>query len=67
MMTVRCIKMYIENVHHYPCTVVGLYGDTVIVVLANVFDERWFTMNDFAQLLTMMDRRIVEAMEQKSP
>lgn len=67
MMAIRCIEMYIENVHHYPCGAVGLYGDTIIIVLANVFDDRWFMMDDFAQLLTVMDQRIVKAIEQKSP
>lgn len=62
MMTIRCIEMYIENVHHYPCTAVSLYGDTVIVVLANVFDDRWFTMDDFAQLLIVVDQRMAGAM-----
>lgn len=67
MMTIRCIEMYIENVHHYPCRAVGLYGDTVIIVLANVFDDRWFTMDDFARLLAVMDQRTLAAMEQESP
>lgn len=67
MMTIRCIEMYIENVHSYPCGVVGLYGDTVVIVLANVFDDRWFTMDDFAKLLTVMDQRMENAIEQQSP
>lgn len=67
MMDIRCIEMYIENVHHYPCTAVGLYGDTIIIVLANVFDDRWFMMDDLAQLLTVTDQRMVDAMEQRSP
>ncbi len=65
-MIIRCIEMYIENVHHYPCRAIGLYRDTVIVVLANVFDDRWFTMDNFAQLLTVMDQRMEDAIEQQS-
>ncbi len=67
VITVRCVEGYINNIHHYPCKVIGVYGNVLTLFWANVFDDRWFMMDDLAQLLTVMDQRMVDAMEQKSP
>jgi len=67
MITVRCIESYINNVHHYPCRAIAVYDDMLVIFLANVFDDRWFTMADFEQLLTVMDARMVAAMETTKP
>ena len=59
---VNPLRIYV--VFCYLCTVVSLYGNTVTVFLANVFDDQWFTMTDFEQLLTVLDQRMATAMEQ---
>ena len=60
---VACLSAYINGLHHYACNAIGRYGDTVVVLLGNVFDDRWLTMADFQAVLEAMDRRIVAAME----
>ena len=58
-----CLPGYINGLHHYACESVGLYGDMLVVLRGNVFDDRWLTMGDFQAVLEAMDRRIVAAME----
>lgn len=62
-MHVACLSGYINGLHHYACKAVGLYGNMVVVLRGNVFDDRWLTMEDFQAVLEAMDRRIVAAME----
>ena len=63
-MVVACHPGYINNMHHYACNAIGLYGDTIVVLHGNVFDDRWLTMEDFQAVLKAMDRRIVAATEE---
>ncbi len=66
-MCIGCSEGYVNNIHHYRCTAVSLYGNTVTIFWANVFDDQWFTMTDFEQLLITLDQRMVAAMETAEP
>ena len=63
-MVVACLSGYVNETHHYACNAIGRYGDTVVVLLGNVFDDRWLTMADFQAVLEAMDRRIVAATQE---
>jgi len=63
-MHVVCLSGYVNELHHYACEALGLYGDTLSVLRGNVFDDRWLTMEDFQAVLEAMDRRIVAATEE---
>ncbi len=65
-MVVACHSGYINGLHHYACEAIGHYGDIVVILLGNVFDERWLTMADFQAVLEAMDRRIVAAATEES-
>ncbi len=60
-MIIRCLSAYIEGMHHYACSAIGRYGDVVVVVQGNIFDDRWLTMADYQTVLEAADRRIVAA------
>lgn len=60
-MMVACLSGYVNDMHHYACSAIGRYGEVVVVVIANVFDDRWLTMGDFQTVLEAMDRRLVAA------
>lgn len=60
-MVVACLSGYVNEMHHYACSAIGRYGNVVVVLLANVFDDRWLTMADFRRVLEAMDWRIVAA------
>ncbi len=60
-MIIRCLPGYIDGLHHYACKAIGRYGDVVVTLRANIFDDRWLTMADFQTVLEAMDRRIVAA------
>jgi len=62
-MHVVCLSGYVNELHHYACEALGLYGNTLSVLRGNVFDDRWLTMEDFQAILEAMDRRIVAAAE----
>jgi len=62
-MVVACHSGYINGLHHYACNAINLYGDMIVVLHGNVFDDRWLTMEDFQAVLEAMDRRIVAAAE----
>jgi len=62
-MHVACLSGYINDQHHYACRAVGLYGDIVVILRGNVFDDRWLTMKDFQAVLEAMDQRIVAILE----
>jgi len=53
----------INGVHHHSCDAVGLYGDMLVILGANVFEDRWLTRQDFRAVLEAMDRRIVATAE----
>jgi len=61
-MVVACLSGYVNGMHHYACRAIGRYGNVVVVLLANVFDDRWLTMADFQAVLEAMDLRIVAAL-----
>lgn len=65
-MVMACLPGYVNGMHHYACSVIGRYGDVVVVLLANVFDERWLTMADFQAVLEAMDQRIVAAQRERA-
>lgn len=50
-----------EIYHHYACTYVARYRRVVIVVLGNVFDDRWLTMPEFREVLIAADRKAARA------
>ena len=60
-MEVRRLEGYVNGFHHHACGAVGRYGRVVIVVLGNVFDDRWLTMEEFREVLEAADRRAAEA------
>lgn len=62
-MVVACLSGYVNDMHHYACSAIGRYEDVVVVLIANVFDERWLTTADFQAVLEAMDRRLVAAQE----
>ncbi len=65
---VACLEAYVNGYHHYACRAVARYGRVVIVVLGNVFDDRWLTMNEFREVLEAADRRAAEAVRaERSP
>lgn len=61
---VACLPGYINGKHHFACSAIARYQNVVIVILGNVFDDRWLTMVEFRAVLEAMDRRIVAAMGQ---
>ena len=63
-MYITCIPAYIDGLHIYSCVAVGLYGDTLSTLWANVFEEQWLTMGDFEKVLEAMDRRVLESSDQ---
>ncbi len=63
-MVVACLPGYINGIPQHACEAIGRYGDVVVILLGNVFDDRWLTMEDFQAVLEAMDRRIVAAMEE---
>jgi hypothetical protein len=61
---VLCFKgATIDGVYHQSCDAVGLYGDLLVILGANVFEDRWLTMEDFRAVLEAMDRQIVATAE----
>ena len=66
-MYVACLSGYINGMHHYACNAIGLYGDTIVVLHGNVFDDRWLTMEDFQAMLEAMDRRMAATTEESGP
>lgn len=61
---VACLPGYINGERVLSCKAVARYRNLVVVVYANVFDDRWLRMSEFRAVLEAMDRRIVAAMDQ---
>jgi hypothetical protein len=56
-MKIVCEESYLNEYHHYGCLAIGRYGRLVIIVLGNIFDDRWLTMEEFRSVLEAADRR----------
>lgn len=63
---VACLEGYLNGRHHYACRAVAQYGRVVIVVLGNVFEDQWLTMNEFRGVLEAADRRAVTAVKSEA-
>lgn len=56
--SLRCIAVTITGVPAHSCRAVEQYGDMSSVLLANVFEDRWFTRDDLEHLLQVIDQRL---------
>jgi hypothetical protein len=56
-----CLPSNINGIESNSCVVVARYDDMVIMLVANVFEDRWLTITDFRRVLEAMDRRAVAA------
>jgi hypothetical protein len=45
------------------CRVTARYGDIVMVLLANVFEDKWFTWADLEYVLQVIDERMATQMQ----
>lgn len=64
-MYITCIPGSVDGIPHYSCEAVGLYKDTLSIILAGVFEERWLTMADFETVLEAMDQRVIASLPQE--
>lgn len=62
---IACLPAKINGNQVTSCRVVAQYQNLIVIVYGNLTKDRWLTVEDFRNLLTAMDRRIVEAL--KSP
>jgi hypothetical protein len=60
-MQVGCLPSRINGIPSLVCKVTARYEDMLILIYANVFEDRWLTMADFRRVLEAMDRRAVAA------
>jgi len=54
----ECLPVTISGVPAHACRAMGQYGDIVSILLANVFEERWFTWQDMEHVLKGIDERM---------
>lgn len=55
-----CIQMGINNLSMHSCTALARYDATISILYVNIFDNRWFTFDDFERLLGAIDIRFSE-------
>ncbi|MFP4344678.1 MAG: hypothetical protein ACLFU8_08300 [Anaerolineales bacterium] len=59
----ECLPHSINGSPGFGCRAIARYENLVIVMLGNVFEERWLSMADFRTVLEAMDRRATAALE----
>jgi hypothetical protein len=59
----ECLANSINGSPGFLCIAIARYENLVIVMLGNVFEERWLSMADFRAVLEAMDRRATAALE----
>jgi hypothetical protein len=57
-----CLPGQINGIPVQSCRIVGLYGDSVLRLWGNVFEDRPITMAQFRRLLERVDRRMTNAL-----
>ena len=62
-MHVICLPGYVNGMYHDACEAVGIYGDLIVILQGNIFEDRRLTRQDFRAVLEAMDRRIVATAE----
>ncbi len=61
----ECLPHSINGSPGFACRAIARYENLVIVMLGNVFEDRWLSMADFRVVLEAMDRRAIAALEQQ--
>ncbi len=56
--TVACLAGRINGIYHRACSYIARYDDVVMILYANVFEDRWLTMTQFRRLLERVDARV---------
>jgi hypothetical protein len=62
---IACLPANINGNQVTSCRVVAQYQSLIVLVSGNLTKDRWLTVEDFRNMLTAMDQRIVKAL--KSP
>jgi len=58
-----CMPVSIGGIPAHSCGAVGQYHDMTSVLLANVFEDRWFTWGDLEHVLQVIDERMAAQMQ----
>lgn len=61
---VACLPTNLNGELVQACGVAARYDRVVIILLGNVFEERWLTMADFRAVMEAMDQRIIAALNE---
>jgi hypothetical protein len=56
---VACLPAVISGNNSLGCKAVARYGNAVVRIMSNVFDEQWMTMSDFRAVLEAADKRLM--------
>lgn len=62
-MKIACLPGLVNEIPHLACGAVARYQNVIVVLLGNVFIDRWLTMSDFRMTLEAMDHRIVQGLQ----
>ncbi len=57
-MTIACLPGRMEGIYLRSCRFIARYDDVVMIVYANVFEDRWLTMAQFRRLVERVDARV---------
>ncbi len=57
-MTIACLPGRINGIYHRACSFIARYDDVVMILYANVFEDRWLTMAQFRRLVERVDARV---------
>jgi len=57
-MTIACLPGRMEGIYLRSCSFIARYDDAVMILYANVFEDRWLTMAQFRRLLERVDKRM---------
>ena len=58
-----CMPVSLGGLPAHSCRAVGQYQDMTSVLLANVFEDRWFTWADLEHVLQVIDERMAAQMQ----
>jgi hypothetical protein len=66
-MTIACLPGRINGIYHRACSFIARYDDMVMILYANVFEDRWLTMVQFRWLLERVDARVNSIKPSRTP
>jgi hypothetical protein len=66
-MTIACLPSSVNSQPFWGCATIARYQNIIVVVRGTVYEEKWFTFEDYRKVLEAADRRITLVLSGNAP